>query len=545
MVDINKKIDSIILMYKMSVYNSFSFLFNSFPFLPNMAFLRMKTPDGHGMADVYSCLQKYVRRGEFSAAVYWAGQLALPHGDYKGYPNALKKRLMQHALEDVGSLEYATAILQAKVASWEDLTSWLYCLCVMPKTRAAAWLNRLAVEYVGGAEIPEDAPVSRAVLQKSAEVLRLHRDGNRDALKALNPTAYRVYREINDEVLAYHVDILVSAGLIPKTPIPVRVHQEIPAAWMERQEVPEWAYDKHTARGKQMGRGYAHFFETMVLAPRIFSEEDLLEAAAKALYLNGKEQRVRHILAATKASNASDGSVIYEISEGTENEKAKMPVIPTSPPPQYTNILQAQALTGRNKARVWFATAPDGLQVVIKGPVPATEMRAVEKSENFKKLLGLPHANLRVEGKYLVWNSLVDYTKLPTKIMTTKLETDIRVPAENISHWTASMLRTEMERGMLEALLFRKIVGTNDTCDRNLLVVDNKVYSIDDASLCKDTPYMWKKGLIKPKAAYEAALERHWTHMETTIATWKTLLHENDFAMQQLDRYGQKSNWIW
>jgi hypothetical protein len=511
------------------------FLTFFFPF--NMAFLRMKTPDGHGMADVYSCLQKYVRRGEFSNAVYWAGQIALPQGEYKGYPNALKKRLMQHALEDVGSLDYAVAILQAKAATWEDLTTWLHCLCAMPKTRAAAWLNRLAVDYVG-VEIPEDAPalrsVPRDVLQKSADVLRLHRDGNRDALKALNPTAYRVYREINDEVLAFHVDILVSANLIPKTPIPARECQEIPATWMERQDIPDWAYDKHTARGKQIGRGYEHFFETMVLSPRIFPE-DMFEAAAKTLYLNGKEQRVRHILAATKADS----------SEGSVSEKEKMPVVSTSPPPQYTTILQAQALTGRNKARVWFAMAPDGKQVVLKGPVPATEMRAVEKSENFKKLLGLPHANLQIEGKYLVWNSLIDYTTLPTKTMTTKLETDIRVPAENISHWNVSMLGTDLERGMLEALLFRKVVGTNDTCDRNLLVVNNMVYSIDDASLCKDTPYMWKTALIKPKAAYEAALERHWSHMESIISAWKTLLHDNDFAMQQLERYGHKSNWIW
>ncbi len=509
-----------------------------------MAFLRMKTPDNHSMADVYSCLQKYVRRGEFSNAVYWAGQIALPQGEYKGYPNALKKRLMQHALEDVGSLEYAAAILQAKATTWEDLTSWLHCLCAMPKTRAAAWLNRLAVEYVD-TEIPEDALVlhsaPREVLQRSAEVLRLHRDGNRDALKALNPTAYRVYREINDEVLAYHVEILVSAGLIPKTPIPARERQEISAAWMERQEVPEWAYDKHTARGKLLGRGYAHFFETMVLAPRIFEEEDLLEAAAKALYLNGKEQRVRHILAATKAVKTDK---IDNESKGSE-EKGKRPVAPTSPPPYYTNILQAQALTGRNKARVWFATAPDGLQVVLKGPLSKTEMRSVEKSENFKKLLGLPHANMRMDGAYLVWNSLVDYTTLPTKTMTTKLETDICVPAANISHWTAAMLGTESERGMLEALLFRKVVGTNDSCERNLLVVGNQVYSIDDASLCKDTPYMWKTALIKPKAAYEAALERNWTHIESTICAWKTLLHDNDFAMQQLERYGRKSNWIW
>jgi hypothetical protein len=78
----------------------------------------------------------------------------------------------------------------------------------------------------------------------------------------------------------------------------------------------EW-YDKHTKEGKEMGRGYAHFFEIMELHPRVYERgidengsvipnacvrggNDPYESEAKDLYLDflldGCEARVRHIL---------------------------------------------------------------------------------------------------------------------------------------------------------------------------------------------------------------------------------------------------------
>ena len=80
-----------------------------------MAFLRMKTSHGHTMGDVYSCFQKYVRRGDYESALYWGAQIGRKEGEYKGYPNALKKRLMQHALEDAGNIEYAIQLLNKKI----------------------------------------------------------------------------------------------------------------------------------------------------------------------------------------------------------------------------------------------------------------------------------------------------------------------------------------------------------------------------------------------------------------------------------------------
>jgi replication-associated recombination protein RarA len=63
-------------------------------------FLRLHTSDDHTMQEAYSGLQKSLRANCQSSAVYWAGQVARPGGKCKGYPNALRKRLCQNALED-------------------------------------------------------------------------------------------------------------------------------------------------------------------------------------------------------------------------------------------------------------------------------------------------------------------------------------------------------------------------------------------------------------------------------------------------------------
>ena len=566
-----------------------------------MAFLRMKTSHGHQMADVYSCLQKYVRRGDFAESVYWGSQIAIAQGEFKGYPNALKRRLMQHALEDVGSLDFAVKLLAAKTPTWESLVPWMQVLCGMPKTRAAAWFNRVAVEHVGN---PGAAPT--AELRKGAEALILHRDDDKKALAALfSKETMGVYKELNNEVLALHLEILRGSWPAVGVPEPAAA-VEIPAAWLITHEVPDWAYDKHTAKGAAMGRGYAHFFETMELAPALFPEGDRFAEEAKALYLNGKEQRVRHILAAsdtakaaekaaakeaakatkaaekaakkaeakaakeaeklkakevakaakaatleaTKAAKAADKAKAKEASKAAKEAAGPSYVPATAPPASYTNVVQIQPITGRAKARAWFATADNKKQVVIKGPVKPTEAEAVMKTETLKRSLGLPHANVRVENSYIVADTLVgDYTTFPTKVVTTKLEKEVTVidcEKADMGIWDQAMLAEDGKtQNLLVALAFRKVVGANDTCNRNIVLSGETVYSVDDAAVEKETAHIWSKGLVKPKAAYEAALTKHWDAVKATLESWKSKVPADSYSAKRIAELSEQEGWKW
>ena len=73
------------------------------------------------------------------------------------------------------------------------------------------------------------------------------------------------------------------------------VRRWIARAERERFELPDWIFDRHTTRGRRMGRGYAHFFdEAAKLAnPSKVLGEDMekkARSAARKIYLD-EEQR--------------------------------------------------------------------------------------------------------------------------------------------------------------------------------------------------------------------------------------------------------------
>jgi hypothetical protein len=512
-----------------------------------MAFLRLKTAHGCSMADAYSAFQKYVRRGDIDYALYWGAQIGRDSAGIKGYPNALKKRLLQHALEDIGHIKYAIRLLNTvKKPTWDELAPWIVLFCQLPKTRAAAWINRVAVEYIGA---PSRAP--SALLKVVAETLLLHRDGKTKELEEIyGKEVMKLYKEINNEVLAFHAYLLVKEGVIEPEKMSM-IMPTVPMVDLEtRREIPDWVYDKHTAKGKAMGRGYTHFLETMVVEPRLFDGSDPFEVEARALYMNGREQRVRHILA--------ESLVLKPVAAPTRlvSKLKRRPRIASEEPAEvpgdlkaagFKRFLQAQPITGRSKPRTWFATDSAGAHVVIKGPMTKKELEMCVKSEAVKVLLGLPNTNLRIleDLPYIIQDSLVDYTVLPTRTVTTKLETDICVP-ENLAvpGWSHELIEdSEMAYKILEGLLFRKVVGANDACTRNFIVLDGVVYSIDDAALGVETEFMWKVALVKPLKKYQDALDACWSRLVEIIAVWREKLAGNKFAVVQLDKYSARENW--
>lgn len=514
----------------------------------------MKTAHGHTMGDAYSCFQKYVRRGSPDDALHWGAQIGRTVESSKGFPNALKKRLMQHALEDVGHVNYALVLNATKAKTWEALVPWIRALCALPKTRAAAWMNRVAVQYVAN---PAGAPTE--LLAAAADVLVKHRDGRLTELEAqFGKAAMRLYKELNNEVLVFHCLLLEKAGAVKPAEIPALDAGAVDAVLLDTpREVPDFALDKHTARGKRLGRGYAHFLATMVVAPRLFAGEDPFEAEARALYTDGKEQRVRHLLAdSLKPAPAAPAPAPAAPAAPAEKPKRKVKAkaAPAAPAPAAaadplvgcTDVLQAQLLTGRHKPRVWYATR-GGKQLVIKGPVKAAERAANLASEALKEKLGLPRTNLHEEGEYLVMDSLIDYTTLETHVVSSKLESEVRVPVASVMPvWSSAMLaEAPLALGLMKGLLFRKIAGANDTCARNFVVAGGAVYSIDDAALGVTTAHMWKKALMREKAAHVAALSNVWAELTAVMAEWRTVLADNAAALAVLDAHAERSGWAW
>lgn len=83
------------------------------------------------------------------------------------------------------------------------------------------------------------------------------------------------------------------------------VHFWLKEAGTRSFEFPDWVFDRHTAQGKRMGRGYAHFFEEAVLLAHPSSvlgaerEREVFQKA-RTIYLEAEE---RHGRRAASTSN--------------------------------------------------------------------------------------------------------------------------------------------------------------------------------------------------------------------------------------------------
>ncbi len=220
----------------------------------------------------------------------------------------------------------------------------------------------------------------------------------------------------------------------------------------------------------------------------------------------------------------------------------------------YTDILQTQLITEKDKPRSWFGTR-EGKQYVIKGPLSPQERVQCMKSQRFKELLGIPHTFMIEDGEYLVQTCLGDYTQLQTEVRSSRWEKRVRVPVEHKNAWSEEYLNSlhpSLVISLLEGLLFRKIMGTNDTCNQNFVIHDGIVYCIDDRSMDCDLPYMWK-GPVKNRQ-YTEVLNVYWDSILATIQRWRHLIlnavaqgflkwEEVQFALQMLQKMEDKECW--
>jgi replication-associated recombination protein RarA len=167
------------------------------------AFAEQLSPHGHRMDEVASALQKSIRRGLEEDALYWAVQL-----DTAGYGGYCWKRLRAIASEDVGLADpQAAVIVRALYENWLDARKG--------KVRA-------------GDEGKAD-PHARGEWVSGARLYLIH--------------AVLVLVRAPKSRIVDHAVMVFYEGDPP------------------RMEIPEWALDKHTRRGRQLGRGHAHFFE--------------------------------------------------------------------------------------------------------------------------------------------------------------------------------------------------------------------------------------------------------------------------------------------
>jgi replication-associated recombination protein RarA len=182
----------------------------------------LKTPGGFVTADVTSALQKSIRRGHEKEALFWATELELA-----GFGEYLWNRLRIINSEDVGVGDpLATLQVRALYENWEQRVK---------KEKAAA---------KGGRELP---PESRLYLLHAVQVL----------------CRAQKSRMVDHAYMTYYEGDRAGLGI----------------------EIPDYALDGHTYRGKKAGRGPEFFLDESSKLENEAMVEDLYRETGRKAHL--------------------------------------------------------------------------------------------------------------------------------------------------------------------------------------------------------------------------------------------------------------------
>ena len=257
-------------------------------------------------AEIYSCLQKSVRRGNIELCLELAKE-------FRDYPNALKKRLIYISVEDLPDWRLVYEIYKTP-STLIDLIKWIPIVCQHLKTRAGTDGYRYAVEcplnYYGESEYSLTDDI-KTLLIKTAYKLK-----NNEQLNAVdwfekylkNNNFYRGYSKPTKIQTIYNFvnkPRTVLLGLCVYISIPeIRTYNQFDIKNVSVEEdfikyngykwkldlenytlkqLPMYTYDKHVHGGNQ---SYDFFFKNMVLIPKI---DTLIESYGVARYLESKE----------------------------------------------------------------------------------------------------------------------------------------------------------------------------------------------------------------------------------------------------------------
>lgn len=192
-------------------------------------------------------------------------------------------------------------------------------------------------------------------------------------------------------------------------------------------------------------------------------------------------------------------------------------------------LLQTQLITGRHKPRAWYYDL-DGdrsFKYVLKAPLTEEAIRQLVKTDIMKRRFGLIPTIKEVRSNALIFYNYAPIEPSCVEKKTSKLETDATVYVGDHFFVNIDRIDSAATLELLKILAFRKVVGTNDTCTRNIIHSGDKLYSIDDPFLNKTTANMFKTPLPGRQSYwYKDRLKKSQGVITYTLGEWRRLVTE-------------------
>jgi hypothetical protein len=256
----------------------------------------------------------------------------------------------------------------------------------------------------------------------------------------------------------------------------------------------DFVADRHTKKGRNKS-----LVEFALVGAFVENQAEFVNPLWKDFYEDGKrfEEDVKLV------GEDADLSIVKKAIEKSLRKKKSKTESET-----FRFIVRTQLTTSGSKQDVYFAENNKGKFVVVKGPYQTRkEIDILVSNTEWKKKHGLPFIPFKVhsllpdrwtEGValgvrnkvkrdeacfFLEFDSVISKEKIVIKKHSSKLwpETDV-VDWEKIGlHFDFERKLTDLEMtDYVSALLYRYVLGISDIADRNFLVVNGRVISIDE-----------------------------------------------------------------
>ena len=492
---------------------------------------------------IYSVLQKSLR-GNFQ-------ELALEMvKEFREYPNALKKRLIQNVCEDVADMELVNRIYETP-ASLEELVGFVPFICTHVKCREGVWAFRVALEYPDDMQpiTSEDTLLTMSIKEKS----RIRANDTEYLLgyfkKNVCENIKKIYtftsknRSVLDGCVAYLTQPYTHAAIPETFPIPegfdINEVKDIP--------IPDFMFDKHTGQFAKDKR-YSYFLNNMVIEPRL--PESPIEKLARRLYIE-RNKRTRELITLNPttipsfpeltASAPAQTSAPTDIVRETTLDLSRM------------KLIQTQLITSRYKPKTYFCSFDDGetYPLILKKGMQDVEYEKLKLADDLKPIFGIRQTHIRkLDGTpYIIMDNFIkdsiDATLTTHKI--SKLEDAVVYSGDIHAIDNDTIIDSRYALSILKSLAFRKIIGTCDTCNRNIIKVSNtEVASIDDPACFKEYQETMFKKTLSPDLAerYKSALHTY----QNEIQEWLDDIYDKldskyTFSMSMCEKLYEIDNW--
>lgn len=449
--------------------------------------------------------------------------------EFKEYPNALKKRLIYCSVEDCPDMNLINDIYKTE-PKIEKLIPYVKVICNHIKCREVFY----TFYYCAAKELvnKEELNIKDDLLTTMKKLVYLVVKDKFEKIISFYQKYYenmqleKIFKFINKNRCFIYA--LAAKFVCPYIEEKYTLDKfiEFNYDFDENFTLPDYVYDKHTLHGKD--KSYSFFINNIILVPR--KEETDIEKKAKEIYIS---------------TNNSTGFWLEKLkNKKTEDELTG-------------NLIQTQLTTSKWKPTVYYYDKNNNnkYEYILKKKMKREEMEKCVDSDKIKKIIDLENLDIKVENNYLIMKNIITIDPNNTIVKQSKLENNVTIyngEHYHYSHKILDSLTDDEAVQLFEILLFRKIIGTNDTCERNIIYVDNKFVSIDDPMLLKETDFMWKKPLNKDLVKkYKEKLKIIFEKIKNFIKNAEVKIKENkdlskkekDFMQKQLNFYNNMENW--